>query len=254
MNQFLLKKLHPRENLYLDFVTQIPSDKTFKLEEMKTALGGKAWKTVNEVFNGEEKVFAGTISEFDDSVQGANLLTYKILCTDYTFLFDKKLVPETYEDQNVSDIVRDIITRFTDGFTSVNVEDVDHVINFVQFDYARPTDALRDLADLISYDWYVDYEKDIHFFPRGSRFAPFNLADDNNSYEGKSLKLKKSGKQIKNVVYVIGSDYVGDEVTDKIGEGDGKQKRFNLPYRYDKKTTCKVGQCRKNSWDRVFRC
>ena len=193
-----------------------------------------------EVFDDAEKVFAGVITEFDDSVQGSDLLTYRVLCTDYTFLFDRKLVAETYENETVSDIIEDIVANFTDGFTTNNVENLSTNIEFIQFDYTRPSDALRDIADSVGYDWYVDYDKDIYFFPRGSRLAPFNVTDDTN-YEWKSLKLKKSGKQMKNVIYIIGSDYVGDEIEDKVGEGDGKQKRFNLPYRYDKQPTVKLG-------------
>lgn len=193
-----------------------------------------------EIFDDDEKIFAGSITEFSDEYFGADLVKYQIQCSDYTFLFDRKLVAETYEKKTVTEIVKDIVENFSDGFTSVNVEETDEEIKFIQFDYVRPTDALQDLADLIMWDWYVDYNKDIHFFSKGSRTAPFSLTDTSTNYNTKSLKLKKSSKQIRNVVFVVGSNYVGEEVSDKVGQGDGVQKRWNLPYSYDKMPEVKL--------------
>lgn len=194
-------------------------------------------KTFDEVIvkDGDEVIYGGVIEKVSDEVQSSDLFVYKVNATDFTFLFDRKLVAETYEKQSISNIAKDIVNRFSVGFDDSGIEEVDEKIKFIQFDYTRPSDALRDLADLVGYDWYIDYAKKVHFFPRGSRTAPFHLRDDNHSYFWKSLKLSKSAKQIKNVVYVIGSDYVGETTKDKVGSGNAKQKRWNLPYRYDKK-------------------
>lgn len=48
LNVFLLPKL-TRDNVYLGFISPVPRDKEFELNEKKVSLAGKAWRTPNEV-------------------------------------------------------------------------------------------------------------------------------------------------------------------------------------------------------------
>lgn len=189
------------------------------------------------------KEFEGTIVDIVEEVEGANILVYKITVKDYTHLLDQVLIAETYENQNVKAIVDDFVANWLPaGITGNNVSSGAALttIEFIQFDYARPTDALRDLADMIGYDFWIDADKDLHFVAKGTDASPFDLTDTNQKYKYRSLQLKKSDKQIRNTIYVEGADYVGDSTTDKVGEADNDQKTFNLPYRYDVKPTVTV--------------
>lgn len=166
------------------------------------------------------------------------------MATTHQLLLDQVLITETYENRSIKYIVDDFVANWLPaGITGNNVStsaDME-TIDFIQFDYARPTDSLRDLADMIGFDFWIDADKDLHFVPKGTDVAPFELNDTNGKYKYRSLTLKKSDKQIKNTIIVEGADYVGDSTTDKIDDADGVQKSFDLPYRYDKKPTITVG-------------
>ena len=187
--------------------------------------------------------FAGKIVDIVSRVEGKDILIFEISCADWTYLADQKLYVNSHEGETAKDIVDAIVANLsTLGITGTNVEAsaAGFDIEFLQFDYARTSDALRQVAELIGYDWYIDYDKDLHFFPKGAASAPFGLTDTGGKYIYRSLTLRDSDKQLKNTIYIVGADYVGASTTDKIGTGDNVQKRFNLPYKYDAKPTITV--------------
>lgn len=196
------------------------------------------------VDDGANTIFAGKIVDITSRVDGKNILIFELQCNDWTYVADQKLYVGTHKNETAKEIVDDIVASLSGlGITGTNVaasaDDFD--IEFLQFDYARVSDALRDIANLIGYDWWIDYDKDLHFVPKGNTPTPFNLDDTGGKYIYKSLVFRDSDKQLKNTIYIVGADYVGSSTTDKIGTGDGNQKRFPLPYKYDEKPTLTVG-------------
>lgn len=190
------------------------------------------------------RIFGGTIVDITQRVEGTNVLVFDIQCKDYTNVLDQKLFVDSFENVTAKDIVDAIVAFLASlGITGTGVDTTaaDFDIEFMQYDYARPSDALRDLADMIGFDWYVDYYKDLHFFPKGATNAAFNLTDTNQKYIYRSLILRESDKQLKNTIYIVGADYAGASTTDKVGVGDAVTKRFKLPYRYDALPTVTVG-------------
>ena len=122
-------------------------------------------------------IFGGVIIRITENVEASQVLTYTIECADYSQYLKRKLVTERYEGMTVAAIVADLVSNYTtDGFTSANAAST-LVIESVSFSRITVADALQKLADAISYVWYVDYSKDIHFFPKNTELAPFNLTD-----------------------------------------------------------------------------
>lgn len=196
------------------------------------------------VVDGATDIFAGKIVDITKRVVGKDILVFEIQCNDWTYLADQKLYVDSHTNETAKDIVDNIVANLASlGITGTNVAASadDFTIEFLQFDYARTSDALREIADMIGYDWWIDYDKDLHFVPKGTTSAPFNLDDTGGKYNYRSLILRDSDKQIKNTIYIMGADYVGASTTDKVGTGDGNQKRFPLPYKYDQKPTLTVG-------------
>jgi len=183
------------------------------------------------VYDRGEKIFAGNIIKITEAVQSYKCIIYNIECKDYTDLMDSKLVVKTYSKYTVAQIIEDIKDNYMPaGFTTTNVV-CTKTVDYVGFNYEQPSKCLQILADLVSYDWYVDYDKDIHFFAKESNSAPFNLEDDNNSYIFNSLKINKNKSQLRNVIYVRGGEYLGNTITaDQIA--DGTQAEFWLPYKF----------------------
>jgi hypothetical protein len=105
---------------------------------------------------------------------------YSVECIDYQRQLDRFLVNQTYASSSCKTIIDDIVANFTDsalGFTTNNVE-TGPTVTKANFSYQRVSDALSKLADLVGYDWYVDADKDIHFFQRKTILAPYNIQDD----------------------------------------------------------------------------
>jgi hypothetical protein len=194
-----------------------------------------------EVTDDGTTIFAGEIVRVTKEAEGSGWLTYNIYCEDYTYELDKNLVFDTYENQDVSDIVKAIIDDYCDGFTYTNVDTTGIELDYILFNYEQPSKCIQRLAEMVGYDWYVDYDKDIHFFDkRIGETAAFDLTDTNGNYVFDSLKIEEDQTQVRNVVYVRGGEYVGDETEDKVGEGDGEIKSFKLPYRYNESPTVTV--------------
>ena len=193
-----------------------------------------------DVLDGSTKIFSGKIVDIVKKVKGKDILQFEIRCNDWTYVADQKLYVASHSNKTAKFIVDAIVSGLSSlGITGTNVSAAasGFTIEFLQFDYVRTSDALREIADMIGYDWWIDYDKDLHFVPKGTDSAPFNLTDTGGMYYYNSLTLKDSDKQLKNTIYIVGADYVGSSTTDKVGVGDGTQKRFPLPYKYDAKPT-----------------
>src|SRR3990167_9710721 len=111
------------------------------------------------VDNGGTKEFGGVISEVTEVDFGIERLRYQVNARDYTSLFDKYLVVEEYAAATASAMVTNVVTSYTTGFTTTNVMAAP-TVGAQTFDYVEPSQAIRSLADLVGYGFYIDYDKD----------------------------------------------------------------------------------------------
>ena len=217
-----------------DYLDDKPSTCSFIIKKYGTT---KTYKPslaseVNVEFAGS-KIFAGVIIRITDTVVSGKMQKYQVECVDYTRYLSRRLIPDTFANQTVDAIIASLITDYfdDDSITGNNV-DCTNLIDDIRFDYARGDECLRRLAEITNYHWYIDYDKDIHFFANGDEVAPFNISDNSQNYFYNSLKIIEDDSQIKNVIYVRGSDYLGDEFTDVI-VADGETITFWTAYQLD---------------------
>lgn len=173
-------------------------------------------------------IFGGTVINTEEKIDGL-LRYYHVECKDYTQTLDRKLVVGTYTGQTVAYIVNDIIDNYTTGFTNVNTTDTT-VVNLIQFNYLTPSECFKKLAAMLgNYSWYVDYTKDIHFYPNSSVSAPFSLTDTSANFDWNSLVFTSDVSQIRNHIILRGGTTTGTTFTDyKIA--DGQQNTFFVGY------------------------
>jgi len=172
--------------------------------------------------DGGNVLFEGRITRITKKVEGSNILVYEIECMDYTIDLDRQLVAESYSDMTVEDIITDIITDNTTGFTTNNVN-CSLPVDFISFNYEEVSKCIQRLAELVNYEWYVDHNRDIHFFARGDEVAPFNLDDTGANYIYRSLELEENYDSIKNAIVVRGATYTGTSIVTRytrITEGE----------------------------------
>lgn len=186
-----------------------------------------------EVYDDATKIFGGQIVNIDESVSsGAGGLVYNIDCIDHTYEFDSELVAEVYESQTVEQIIAHIVANYTDGSFTINNVVSTFLIDKVVFNQVEPSKCLKRLAKALNYYWYIDPDKDVHFFPILSESAPFEITDDNGNTVYKTMVRKMEGSQIANRCVVRGGLYnEASTFTDEITVSGSTSLSFTLPYR-----------------------
>lgn len=172
-----------------------------------------------------EILFGGILTTVSTSKNGT--ITAQINCVDYTAVFDRNLVHKSYENMTDKEIIEDIVATYCAGFgiTTTNVIEA-YTVDQISFNYIQPSQVLRKLAELTGNSWYIDYEKDIHFFPLTTNAAPFDITD--NSVDHDRLTITKDATQLKNRIYVRGGTQLSDSTTYE-EKGDGVKTTFILP-------------------------
>jgi hypothetical protein len=119
------------------------------------------------------------------------------------------------------------------AFTRNNSFNATDDVKYIAFNYEYPSQCLQRLAELFAWHWYVDEDKDIHFFAKFETASDYNLTDDGGNYVYRSLNINSNADQLRNSIYVRGGDYVGDTLTEDLSQqADGSNKILLLGYKY----------------------
>lgn len=173
------------------------------------------------------RLFAGHIVKVDYERLGSGSMLLKIKATDYTRILDRKLVVESYQDKTDKQIIKDIVDNYCQG-SGISYDNVTEGVTFneITFNYDKPSACFRKMADLAGRSWYLDYNKDVHYFTKTTTPAPWDI--DSNTDTQERLKISKDNSNIRNRVYVRGGTYLSDQTTIS-QEADGEQTVFWLP-------------------------
>ncbi len=160
-------------------------------------------------------IFGGTVTEVETIIEGL-MLTWQVTCTDWSYLFDGTLVKKNYAMMDPHDIVIDLVTNFCagKGFTTNHIQTGNFLVPSIKFNYQQPTKCLESLAKLIGWDWYIDPNKDLHFFLGDVEnaigeggVAPITVDATSGQIEWNSLDVDLNLQNMKNSVFVIGANY-----------------------------------------------
>jgi hypothetical protein len=173
------------------------------------------------------RIFGGYVVGVRLQKQATGIVEYAVSCIDYTYILDRYLAHISYHDQTDSAIIADLIDTYcvSLGITTSNVV-TGVTINSIKFNYQQISQAIRRICELANRNWYIDYYKDIHYFPETTSASPFNITTSANDYT--NLSISKDNNQLKNRVYVRGGTKLSDPTTYSV-KGDGVAKQFNLP-------------------------
>lgn len=189
-----------------------------------------------------DTVFEGKIISVMSRAEGANII-YQCECADHSFEFDRAIVLERFRNITAQEIIQFIRDKYAQSFTINNVN-ANVLIGSITFDRISPSQCLTRLANILNYYWYIDNDKDIHFFAKNTEQAPFELEDDNDTFIFDSLQIRSDISQIRNRVLVRGGEIEGDERTE-IFDGDGEKDVFRLAYKYARRPVVKVDNVEK---------
>jgi len=176
--------------------------------------------------------FGGEISTAPISEQapGQRNFVYQISCVDYGRQLKRKLAVESYTDQYAGDIIKNLIATYCPEYTVENVQ-TGKLVSFISFNYKAIDQCIKDLADATGYDWYVDEDRDLHFFNTDTALTPFILTEDIlTTGHYRNLKIQVDKTQLRNKVTVRGGVFLSDLYAQE-RVADGTQASFALDYK-----------------------
>lgn len=176
-------------------------------------------------------LFGGFISKISPQEIGeGSKFIYDIEASDYSYIFNNKIVRRGYQNQTLLQIVTDIMDTYVDagyGFDLTNV-DTGPTIDSITFDHVSVRKCFEKLQKLTGYSWWVDYEKKLFFTLKTALPAPEQITDTSNNFSEVSISYDTS--QMRNSVIVIGSDQ-GEQSASTNTEtftGDGETRSWQL--------------------------
>ena len=217
--------------------------------------------TVSRIDTGE-KLFAGIVAYVVGTVEGP-FRTWQVNCQDYTVLLDRTLVLQNYVadythtdpdgtiyhgDKGIitSAFERDALGPFglrqkseidVRGGTNTNpfVQEGLRSLSQQQFRYNTLREVLSQLSNYIGFDYYVDYDKKLHYFYREDRQARYFLTDEPNvrwrsgqrALGYQKINWKRDGTRLVNTFALFGDRLFADAQT-SILSSDGIQSSYDL--------------------------
>lgn len=170
-------------------------------------------------------IFAGTVDEYELIMRQPNAgAVYRLQCVDWTQIAERRIVAEEYADTHAEAIIADLITEYLagDGIVGSYVED-GPLISKAVFPYVTAADAFTDLANEIGYAWYIDYDKQLHFFARSTNLAP--VTGSSSVFFAESVRKIATRDKYRNAQYIRAGNDITDSLTEQF-TGDGKVRTF----------------------------
>lgn len=197
-----------------------------------------------KIYDTGSLIFQGVITQIDYEQVSSVLVRVSVTAVDYTNEMDGKLVNENFAGQTCEYIIQTLVAKYAPQFSTANVV-APVTIQNITFALEPLSKCLQDLAGMTGFDWYVDQYKDLHFHDATQTLpAPFDVTDDNLTFENGTLTVKDDLSQLKNSVYIRGGNQVGSSTpSNKLG--DGTTVVFPIGYHYSAKPTVTVAAVSK---------
>lgn len=181
--------------------------------------------TVNNV-----KEFEGVISSVSVTPRVGNLetLDYSCSATDYTKFLDRKLIAKIKIAGNYAGaIARSLIQEHAPEFSTHNIQD-GFPVPEQSFDYEPLSSIVDKLAQSVGYSWYVDFDKNVHFFSAISKPAPVSVIDLDSDLTIGNINYSEDVTRIKNRLYIKDASVRSGSKRNDTYVADGRQTFFPL--------------------------
>lgn len=209
----------------------------FFLEDLNNNLDLNDLQTVLlEEYDGSvtgDKLFGGVITSVDFKEIGRHRIA---ICTasDYGWLLKTILVTKSYAAaQSDLTVIQNLFTTYLpEVTTATNVVAVNASLPALNFNRVTLEDAMRHIKNITGADFYVDPDKDLHYYGTAAEGAPYELSDSPDDllkfgYQGFSYKSRAT--ELVNKLLIVGGLYKSNAYTENF-TGDGSQKAFQLKH------------------------
>lgn len=193
------------------------------------------------------RAFAGVVAivtEVQDAV--IDQLDYQVQAKDFSYHLNRAVAVEEYAENTYtySQIVEDLVAKYGAkyGIASGGVQP-SFLSEYQRFDYLPVDQSLTLLAQKISWTLYVDYYKQVQFFPAISNASPLpaNTLEVDTATTSpdatygelgiySNLQLVEDVSQMKTRVYLHGMKVTADYTYTQKWTGDGSTLTYGLAY------------------------
>ena len=128
-------------------------------------------------------------------------LQFSIECVDYNHILNRRLVWAVWENQSLYSIVNHINTYFLtgEGITLGSVENPGPTVTErVEVRGETVRAAFSKLSAITGYQFYVDFDKELHVSQFSSNAAPFNITDSTGEWLTSSLEIDRDDNDYRN--------------------------------------------------------
>lgn len=138
---------------------------------------------------------------------------------DYTSLMmDSTIEPVVYTSQEVSLIVKDIMANEVSDVATTGVQATTVTLARKQYNHTNAFDAIKELAAIVDYYFYIDENKVLYFVPKESVSSGYTLDNSNVT----ASDFNNSTQDMVNTIWVYGDrTLVASPTQTFIGDGAG---------------------------------
>lgn len=173
----------------------------------------------------------GIVNQTQTQQDGPNVQMIQLSGLDFSAKLLNVQVNKAYQNQTPDYIIKDMLSYYFPDITTHNVQSGAPQINYVQFFQITGFDAMGQLATITGWDWYVDANKDMHWFPASSNPSGMTFSStgtDANIVRG-SASFTHDGTKLVNKVTFYGGSYLSANRTETRA-GDGQTQTFFTTY------------------------
>lgn len=201
---------------------------------------------INTLYNSgsatiDYNIFTGIIENIEFKGDGLDE-KLELRGRDYTVrLMDQTVQPVVYTNTEVGSIVRNIITNNTKDIGSGYIQNTGIILPRMVFNQVRVYDAIKQLADVSNFNFYVDRNKNLVFSPQYLQYANTTLGSSNIL----RTVFDKTREGMANKVWVYGDRYLTAAPTEVKNVGSpnsgGLGSAFTLSYKPYSSQVSKLG-------------
>ncbi len=173
------------------------------------------------------KILTGILEDINFSGKGQ---TERIILSGRDFtarLMDATVEPVVFNDTEVSSIVTSIINDNVLDITTNNVDTTSTTLSHIAFNHTPVYDALKQLAELSGFTFFVDTSKDLNFKIKGGTSSGVTLGSGTNITKS---RFRTTDRELYNKVWVYG-DRELTGIRDEFKQGGGGGSVFTLSYK-----------------------
>jgi len=215
-------------------ISQIPT-LDMKLFDVPASIQINKWMTI-EVLDYISPIFSGVVM-LANGKESENMfrINWTLTCSGNEKLTETKLVrAQKFDNQTDAQVLK---YYFDTYLPEVDAEIyVSTLRTFTELPFGRyKLKAVLDyLCTVTGGNWYIDYDKYLHYFGTSSEVLPFTFSDSPNfttSFPYYDFERIDDGNDYYNVIEIIGGNYLSDNETVYLA-GNGVSNRISLPLKY----------------------